>query len=127
MPTQPKFKVKHELVKQRNKILMRRFKDTPYDCFKIRLYIEGDIDELKSVRYELHPSFPRPNQLTTSRSGGFPIEIWTWGEFEINVTFNHKDGIVTETVYHLKYSKELSDKDEDYIDVSPPYLQRTGR
>ena len=126
MPAKPKFKVKHELVKKRNKVLMRRFKNTPDDCFKIRLHIEGDIDELKSVRYELHPSFPRPNNLIKSPSGGFALEIWTWGEFEINVTFNHKDGMETETVYHLQYSQELPVKDEDYLDESPSYLQRAN-
>ena len=125
MPKKPSLKVKHELVKRRGKILMRRFKGIPYDCFKIRLFIEGDIDALEEVEYELHPSFPNPLIEVKKRKGGFPLEIWTWGEFGVSVTFYQKDGNITEQVYPLEYSDQLPVEDEAYLDESPPGMRRT--
>lgn len=124
MKKKPVLKVKHELVKRRGKILMRKFKDITYECFRLRLFIEGDIDVLEGVEYELHPSFPNPLIMVKKRKGGFPLEIWTWGEFDITVTFYHKDGDITDTVYSIAYSDQLPAEDEAYIDESPPYLRR---
>ncbi len=124
MPNKPKLTVKHEVMKQRGKILMRRFKDIDYECFKIRLFVEGDIDLLESVEYELHPSFHNPLKKIEQAKGGFPLEIWTWGEFDIEVTFNYKDKHVTGIVYSLEYSDDLPAEDEAYVDVSPDYLRR---
>jgi hypothetical protein len=114
----------HELVKRRGKILMRRFKGLSNECFRIRLYVTGNIDALESVEYELHPSFPSPIQRVRTRRGGFPLEIWTWGEFDISVTFYPKVGAATETVYSLSYSNQLPAADEAYLDVSPASLRK---
>lgn len=124
MPTSLEYKVKHEVVKHKGKILFRHFKDLPDECFKIRLYVEGDLRRLERVEYELHPSFDKPLQSVKKSRGGFPIEIWTWGEFDILVTFYFKNGEAQDTVYSLAYSKELPEDEDEYIDVTPDYLRR---
>ena len=103
---------------------MRRFKDIPDECYNLRIFVEGDINSLERVEYELHPSFYNPLKRVDKRKGGFPLEIWTWGEFDITVSFYYKDGSVTGTVFSLAYSNELPSEDDAYLDVTPDYLKR---
>ena len=114
--------VKHKLLKERGKILVRSFRSVQYQNYGIRLYVKGDTDSLRVVKYELHPSFPNPVRTVRQRQGGFPLDIWTWGEFDIEVTFYHKDGTKTHTVYSLEYSDELPAEDSAYVE----YKKREG-
>ena len=107
MPRSSNREVKHELVKKRGKIRFRKFSRDGFDHFNLLIYVEGDLRDLESVEYELHPSFADPIRRVTQREGGFPLRIWTWGEFEIAVTFYLADGSTEQTVHNLLYSKLL--------------------
>ena len=124
MQKKPEIKVRHKLLKKNGKILMRHFKGIPDECFNIRIFLEGDIDTLKKVEYELHPSFYNPLRAVENPKGGFPLDIWTWGEFDITVTFYYKDGSVSDSVFSLAYSDELPASDKAYIDITPDSLKR---
>ena len=118
--------IRHKLKKKHGKIPFRRFRSGGYDHFNIQLFVEGDkeeLDRLDIVEYQLHSTFPKPLRRVRDRKRSFPLNIWTWGEFDIYVTFHFKDGSVRESVYSLEYSSELPSDDDAYIDVSPSTLQ----
>jgi transcription initiation factor IIF auxiliary subunit len=114
-----KIKVEHEVLKKRNRIRFRKFRKDGYDHFKIRLYISGPLQEINYVEYELHSTFREPVRISDEREAGFPIEFWTWGEFEILVTAHYIDGHVEELTYYLEYSSELPDTAAAYYDETP--------
>lgn len=107
MTPSPKFKIKHELKKKDGKIRFKKLNPNGHEHFFIKIYVEGDLDSLKMVEYELHSTFKNPIRESTNRESGFPLNIWTWGEFDIYVIFHFKDGTTKETVYPLKYSNQL--------------------
>lgn len=108
--------IKHELVRHRGKVRFRKFRRGGYENFRVKLYVSGDIDNIKKVEYELHPSFRNSLRVGRDREKGFPIEIWTWGEFEILVTVYYNDGTEEEHTYDLKYSNELPADNSAYFD-----------
>ncbi len=112
------FQVKHELLKIKGEIPFKKFSSKGREHFNLKIYIEGNLDELESVEYELHPTFRVPQRRIYKAEGGFPLKIWTWGEFDIQVTFHYKDGAVGSKIHHLAYSDMLPSNEDDYIDVS---------
>ena len=118
--------VKHEVLKRGGRIRFRKFTRDGYDQFKIRLTISGPLSEISYIEYELHPTFRDQFRISKDRSSGFPIEFWTWGEFEILVTGHFLDGHEEEVTYHLKYSSELPPDGAGYYDETPASL-REGR
>jgi transcription initiation factor IIF auxiliary subunit len=52
----------------------------------------GDLSQVQSVRYILHPTFSKPVQTITQREGGFPIETSGWGTFELTAFARLRDG-----------------------------------
>ncbi len=59
------------------------------------VWLEGSpevLDQVRSVRYALHPSFPNPVQTVTERSSNFRLEAQGWGEFAIGATVTMSDG-----------------------------------
>lgn len=113
--------VKHEVIKNSSdKIKFRRFKLGGYEHYNIRLFIEGeDLSEVSFVEYELHPTFPNPLRKATNSEQGFAIDIWTWGEFEINVSIHFKNREIQDVIHSVAYSNELPADEQNYIDVSP--------
>ncbi len=63
------------------------------------------LQEIQSVLYTLHPTFPEPNQVRTNPNDNFALETGGWGEFNILVTVRYKDGREEHTQYHLNLSK----------------------
>ncbi len=110
--------IKHEVVKINGKIPYRKFSAKGREHFNLKIYVEGDLSKLESVEYNLHPTFRFPRREIYDASDGFPLEIWTWGEFDIEVVFNYTDGAVGSKIHHLLYSDMLSNNADDYIDVS---------
>lgn len=111
--------VKHELLKRAGRIRFRKFTKGGYDQFKIRLFLSGQLSQIEYVEYELHPTFYNPVRISKDRFAGFPIEFWTWGEFEIFVTAHFLDGHDEELAYYLKYSSELPLAATAYYDETP--------
>ena len=111
--------VKHEVLRRAGRIRFRKFTKGGYDQFKIRLSLSGPLSQIEYVEYELHPTFRDPVQISKDQSAGFPIEFWTWGEFEIFVTARFLDGHDEELTYYLKYSSELPPEHAAYYDETP--------
>ena len=114
--------VKHEILKKGGRIRVRKFTRDGYDQFRIRLTVSGPLEAIDHVEYELHPTFVNPVRISKDRSAGFPIEFWTWGEFEIIVTAYFRDGHEEEVTYYLKYSSELPPDADGYYDETPASL-----
>jgi transcription initiation factor IIF auxiliary subunit len=110
--------VRHELQKKNGKILFKKFSSNGSEHFKIRIFLHGNIEQIESVDYELHSSFKKPCRHVENKESCFSLEIWTWGEFDINVTLYFMDGSIGEITYLLKYSNQLVAEADAYIDVS---------
>ena len=115
--------VEHSLVKKGGKVRFRKFTTDGYDQFRLRVNVSGPLDEIAYIEYELHPTFRDPVRISTDRKNGFPIEFWTWGEFEVLVTVHLAEGRKAEQVYMLEYSEELPSTDEEYFDETPENLR----
>ena len=112
--------VRHKVLKSGSKIRSRRFHEGGYEHYKIRLFVSGrDVGALESVEYLLHDTFANPRRIVTDPANGFALDIWTWGEFEIRVTLNFKDGAETKLIYPLAYSSELPSSDSAYTNEGP--------
>lgn len=113
--------VRHEFNKRRGKILSKRFHKGGYEHFYLHIYVDGEdaeLDSLERVEYQLHSTFDRPLRVARDRSRNFQLNIWTWGEFDIYVTFHFLDGRVEERVHSLKYSDQLPPGDNAYLDTT---------
>jgi hypothetical protein len=59
-----------------------------------RIWIEGsdaELDEIASVRYQLHPTFPQPTRVISERETKFALASNGWGEFTIYAAIKFKD------------------------------------
>lgn len=121
-----KISVNHELLKKNNRIRVRKFSSDGYEQFKIRLSISGPLHQISYVEYELHPTFKNKIRISEDNTAGFPIEFWTWGEFEIQVTAHFKDGHDELVMYQLQYGAELPSSEDSYNDETPLKLKEEG-
>lgn len=112
-------KIRHKLLKRHGKIRSRRFREGGYEHFNIRVFVDGDIEDLQSVEYELHSTFRNPRRVVNNSDHGFALDIWTWGEFDIPVTLHFRDGSTEQVVYPLTYSGELPASDSAYTNEGP--------
>ena len=65
--------IRHKLKKRRGKIPFRRFREDGYEHFNVRIYVDGESDELdrlESVEYQLHSTFPNPLRQVRDRKRG---------------------------------------------------------
>lgn len=53
---------------------------------------EQELDQVDSVQYTLHPTFPQPVREVSDRVSRFALSSAGWGEFMIYATANLKDG-----------------------------------
>ncbi len=62
----------------------------------VRIYLhsddESDLDRIKSVEYELHPTFRDRYRHSDNRTKNFEIRIWTYGYFNTEAKLTMKDG-----------------------------------
>lgn len=74
--------------------------DEDYYEWSIYLVADDDImNQIESVTYTLHPTFPQPEQIITDPAQGFKLEASGWGEFQIKVDIHLKDA-ETISKYH---------------------------
>ena len=64
------------------------------------------LNEIKSVEYLLHRSFPNPLRERTNRDQLFSIESSGWGEFTMMITIFLENGSRIDTPYNLDLSKK---------------------
>ena len=66
---------------------------------------DAELDQVESVEWVLHPTFPNPVVLVKQRRTKFRIGRTGWGEFEINANVTAKDG----SRQHLKHRLRLAE------------------
>lgn len=68
----------------------------------------GELDNVKSVEYILHPTFPKPRVVKTNRDNNFALKTNGWGVFLIRAFATMKTGekIKLEHQLHLSYDPE---------------------
>jgi len=75
------------------------------DWWKWSVWIEGseqELDDIKSVEYTLHPSFPNPVRSITDRSSKFRLKTAGWGTFTIYAKAAHRNGEQTLLEHELE-------------------------
>ena len=79
-----------------------------YNYFRWKVFVDEDkntLDKIDSVEYLLHPTFPIPDQVGSDRDSKFALETSGWGEFDILITVNFKDGCTERLKYRLDLRK----------------------
>lgn len=64
--------------------------------WKWRAWIAGDVQELEqivSVTWLLHPTFPNPTRISVERKTNFRIVTGGWGEFRLRASVNQASGV----------------------------------
>jgi len=78
--------------------------------FKIKVLVTGpDKFNVRSVHYQLHPTFSPSEQTSTDPYNDFELELWTWGAFEMPITVTMKDGRIFEYDYYFTFGDLLRD------------------
>jgi hypothetical protein len=78
------------------------------------VWIDGsdvELDQVESVEWVLHPTFPEPIVLVNERQSKFRLDSFGWGEFEINAHVTAKDG----HKQHLKHWLRLPESHDNFI------------
>lgn len=76
--------------------------------FKIKVLVSGpDKYDVRSVHYQLHPTFSPSEYTSTDPYNDFELELWTWGAFEMPITVTMKDGRVYEYDYYFTFGDLL--------------------
>lgn len=80
------------------------------DKWKWSVFLEdddsGEMDNVASVQYILHPTFRNPIQLRENRKNKFALKATGWGTFVIKAFVNMKDGQRIKLEHELKFSYE---------------------
>jgi len=79
---------------------------------------DAELDQVHSVEWVLHPTFPDPIRRATQRQDKFRIEASGWGAFEINAQVSTKDG----RTQHLKHQLRL--EEPGGAPAEPPHEER---
>jgi transcription initiation factor IIF auxiliary subunit len=75
--------------------------------WKWSLWIEGtdeDLDQIESVIYSLHPTFPEPLRTVTDRASKFQLRCAGWGTFIIPIEVRLKDGQALQLEHELQFT-----------------------
>jgi len=74
------------------------------DWWEWSVWIEGteqELDDIKSVEYTLHPTFPNPVRRIEDRASKFRLKTAGWGGFTIYARVLHNDGSTTPLEHEL--------------------------
>jgi hypothetical protein len=78
--------------------------------FRIKVLVTGpDKFDVRSVRYQLHPTFSPSEYTSYDPYNDFELELWTWGAFDMPITVAMKDGAVYEYDYYFTFGDLLRD------------------
>jgi len=78
------------------------------DAWSCRLWLEGGagkLDKVDRVFYTLHPAYPSPVKVVTSRETGFALTVESWGgfPFSVRVLREYEEDVVTPGDLEPKY------------------------
>ena len=75
--------------------------------FFVRIYLQSsdrlDLNDIRYVIYELHPTFRQPKQVANNKFNDFEIKIWTWGFFDIKAFIVMRGGKIVELQHYVQY------------------------
>lgn len=77
--------------------------------WKWAVWLEGSgdaLDQVETVEWLLHPTFPNPVRRCTNREDKFRLETAGWGVFPIRAKVHMKDGQHHVLSHHLKLHYE---------------------
>jgi hypothetical protein len=61
--------------------------------YKNRIFVTGEIDKIREVKYIFHHSFPNPIRTVIDRNTKFELIFWAWEEgFTMNIVVADTDG-----------------------------------
>ncbi|MGA1873660.1 MAG: pYEATS domain-containing protein [Thermoplasmatota archaeon] len=84
-----------------------KFPNSSKTYYYVRLFIEApslhDLERIKFVIYQLHPTFRQPKRMSKDRGNNFEIKIWTWGYFEVKVKLYMTDDSVEQIEGYVRY------------------------
>jgi len=66
---------------------------------------DAELDQVESVEWTLHPTFPHPVVLVTQRQSKFRLDQNGWGEFEIKANVKAKDGRQQHLTHRLRLAE----------------------
>lgn len=75
--------------------------------WKWSLWIEGstdDLDQIESVTYRLHSTFPEPIRKVTDRASKFQLRCSGWGIFLIPIEVRLKNGKTIQLIHQLQFT-----------------------
>lgn len=81
--------------------------------WKWSVWLDGtkdELDQVESVKYILHPTFPNPVITVSNRKSKFRLNSGGWGQFMIYAEVNNKNGEVHKLDHWLKLEKPLINK-----------------
>jgi transcription initiation factor IIF auxiliary subunit len=90
-----------------NLIVAQNQKYERENWWKWSLWIEGsdkDLDQIESVTYTLHPTFPQPIRTETDPASKFQLRCSGWGIFRIPVKVRLKNGETIELDHQLQFA-----------------------
>ena len=76
------------------------------DYWKWWVWIEGptsELDQVESVTYNLHPTFPNPVRTVNSREDKFRLKTAGWGTFTLYANVLRKGGSTERLKHQLEY------------------------
>ena len=71
------------------------------------LFIQGsdaDLEQIESVTYTLHPTFPKPIRTVRDRASKFQLQCAGWGVFTIPIEVRLKDGSAIKLEHDLQFT-----------------------
>jgi transcription initiation factor IIF auxiliary subunit len=74
------------------------------DWWKWSIWLQGpeqELDEVESVEYKLHPTFPRPVRTVSDRASNFRLATHGWGVFPIQAKIMKRNGEVVRLRHQL--------------------------
>jgi len=76
--------------------------------FRIKVLVTGpDKFNVRSVHYQLHPTFSPSEYTSRDLYNDFELELWTWGAFEMPITVTTRDGRIFEYDYYFTFGDLL--------------------
>jgi len=101
-----KYKLKPSIIEHLDEITVRNTSEpltNKKGWYKWSVFLIGEsetINQIRKVKYTLHPTFPSPEQWVTDGPGnGFKLDSIGWGEFEIKIDMYFDDDTIV-TKYH---------------------------
>jgi hypothetical protein len=78
--------------------------------FRIKVLVTGpDKFNVRSVHYQLHPTFSPSEYTSRDPYNNFELELWTWGAFEMPITVTINDGRIFEYDYYFTFGDLLTE------------------